>query len=80
MSTDAETDFLKYLEPKYKKFKVKPDLSDVVTLDRKLGTALFGSINKYKDDGWSYVVDDNPTHQIRLGQDDNAYSAPKVPT
>ena len=53
---------------------------DVITLERKLGAALFGITNKYKDGGWSYVVDNDPTHQVRLGQDDNTYSAPEVPT
>ena len=49
MSTDTETDFLKYLAPEYKKFKGSPDLSDVITLERKLGTALWSIVNKYKD-------------------------------
>ena len=78
--TDTETDFLKYLEPEYKKFKPKSNLSDVVTLERKLGTALYGITNKYKDGRWFHVVDDDPMHQVQLGQDDNAYTVPVVPT
>ena len=63
-ATNMETDFLKYLEPEYRKFKAKPDLSDVITLERKLGTALWNIPNKYKVGGWSHVVDDDDTHKI----------------
>ena len=80
MSADTEIDFLKYLAPEYKKFKASPDLSDVITLERKLGTTLYGIANKYKDGGWSYVVDDDPTHKVRLGQDGNTYTTLVVPT
>ena len=77
--SDTKTDFLKYLAPKYKKFKAIPDLSDVITLERKLGTSLWSIANKYKDGGWSYVVDDDDTHKVRLGIT-GAYTAPVVPT
>ena len=76
----TKTDYLKYLASEYKTFKVSPDLSDVITLERELGTALWNIPNKFKDGGWSYVVDNDPTHQVRLGQDDNTYSAPEIPT
>ena len=78
-STDTETDFLKYLEPEYKKFKPNPDLSDVITLERKLGTALYEIQNSHKDSRWSHVVDDEATHKIRLGVT-GQYTAPTVPT
>ena len=58
-----ETNFLKYLAPWCKKFKASPDLSDVITLERKLGTALWNIPNKYKDGGWSHIVDDDDTHR-----------------
>lgn len=77
--SDTKTDFLKYLAPKYKTFKASPDLSDIITLERKLGTALWSITNKYKDGGWSYVVDDNDTHKVHLGIT-GAYTAPTVPT
>ena len=50
-SADTETDFLKYLAPEYRKFKASLDLSDVITLERKLGTALWNIPNKYKVGG-----------------------------
>ena len=67
MSSTTETDYLKYLAAEYKTHKTSPDLSDVITLERELGTALWNIPNKYKIGGWSHVVDDTATHKIRLG-------------
>ena len=77
--SNTETDYLKYLAPEYKTFKASPDLSDVITLERKLGTALWSIANKYKDGGWSHVVDDDDTHKVRLGIT-GAYTMVPVPT
>ena len=77
--SNTETDFLKYLAPEYKTFKASPDLSDVITLERKLGTALWNIPNKYKVGGWSHVIDDNDTHKVCLGIT-GAYTAVEAPT
>ena len=50
MST-TKTDYLKYLASEYKTFKDNPNLSDVITLERELGTALWNIPNKYKIGG-----------------------------
>ena len=75
----TETDYLKYLASEYKTFKASPDLSDVITLERKLGTALWNIPNKYKVGGWSHVVDDDDTHKVRLGIT-GAYTPVMAPT
>ena len=80
MSTTTETDYLKYLASEYKTFKDNPNLSDVITLERELGTALWNIPNKYKIGGWSHVVDDTATHKIHLGITDGTYTAPAAPT
>ena len=49
MSTNKELNFLKYLERKYKKFLANPNLSDVITVEGKLGNALYAIQNNYKD-------------------------------
>ena len=52
MSADkSEIDFLKYLEPEYKNHLISLDLSDVVTLERKMRNALIAIQNDCKDGG-----------------------------
>ena len=79
MSSTTEIDYLKYLASEYKTFKDNPNLSDVITLERELGTALWNIPNKYKIGGWSYVADTDETHQVRLGITGN-YTPVVAPT
>ena len=53
MSSYTETDYLKYLASEYKTFKDNPNLSDVITLERELGTALWNIPNTVQ--GWRMV-------------------------
>ena len=75
-----KTYFLKYLKSEYKKFLDSLDLSDAITVECKLGNALFAIQNNYKDGWWSFVVVDDPTHQVELEQTKAQYTAPIVPT
>ena len=79
MSSTTEIDYLKYLASEYKTFKDNPNLSDVINLERELGTALWNIPNKYKVGGWSHVADTNETHQVRLGITEN-YTPVVAPT
>ena len=81
MSTNyKELDFLIYLAPEYREFLAKQDLSNVITIERKLENALFEIQNDYKDGGWAFVVDNDPTHGVQLRLEANQYTTPTVPT
>ena len=65
MSSDkTKANFLKYLEMEHTKFLAIPDLSNVITMDCKMGKTLFTIWNDYKNGKLLFKVDENPTYQV----------------
>ena len=61
--TSKTKNFLQYLKLEYKKPLAKPDLSDLTTLEHKIGNTLQLIPSMHKDTGWSFMDDDDDNAQ-----------------